>query len=276
VRRLRNAWASAVHAVDVIDGDAMQRLALRRWVRPDLPPDDGIVENEVAALGVLAASELGVPVPELVGADTTGDGCGAPALLMTRLAGRDTLTPRDLDEFVVALASTLHAVHAVTLPPNALSPYHPWIASVTVPPPWTSQHALWERAMQIAHAPLPACEPIFLHRDFHPGNVLWRRGRVSGLVDWTHACRGAAAADVAHCRMNLAVLFGVDVADVFAERYGPVDDLAVYDVAALVGAAADGPPEVWRWHDAGRTDITGAQLTGAHEELLARAVSLIA
>ncbi len=56
----------------------------------------------------------------------------------------------------------------------------------------------------------------FCHRDYHPGNVLWSRRQVSGVVDWTHACHGAPAVDVAHCALNLAVLFGTDVAAEFA------------------------------------------------------------
>ena len=58
VRRLRNAWAAAVHAIDVDDGahDAPRRheLVLRRWVRTDLPPEPGVVQNEAAALALLA------------------------------------------------------------------------------------------------------------------------------------------------------------------------------------------------------------------------------
>ncbi len=38
---------------------------------------------------------------------------------------------------------------------------------------------VWERAFEIFHGPVPAGERTFIQRDFHPGNVLWRRG--SGL-----------------------------------------------------------------------------------------------
>jgi thiamine kinase-like enzyme len=55
---------------------------------------------------------------------------------------------------------------------------------------------------------------VLVHRDFHPGNVLWRRGAVSGVVDWQAACTGPAAADVAHCRVNLLTI-GTDAADRF-------------------------------------------------------------
>ena len=61
--------------------------------------------------------------------------------------------------------------------------------------------------------------PRFIHRDFHPGNVLWSRGRVTGVVDWTNASAGPPAADVAHCRTNLVIMNGMASADRFRGAY---------------------------------------------------------
>jgi len=47
---------------------------------------------------------------------------------------------------------------------------------------------VWERAVEISRGPAPDLPAVLLHRDFHPGNVLWRYGRVSGVVDWLGAC----------------------------------------------------------------------------------------
>ena len=80
---------------------------------------------------------------------------------------------------------------------------------------------------------------------------------------------GPAAADVAHCRLNLTLLFGLEVADDFARRYGPLDDLAWFD---LVDAVGWGPLEAWRWRDAGRTDITQDTLVQSFDDFLAAAV----
>ena len=59
----------------------------------------------------------------------------------------------------------------------------------------------------------------FIHRDYHPANVLWAEGKVSGVVDWVNACRGPAGIDVGHCRVNLALLHGVEMADLFLHAY---------------------------------------------------------
>ncbi len=269
VRRLHNAWAAAVHAIDVDREGHRHELVIRRWVRADLPPDPGVVENEAAALSLLAEVP-GLRVPTLVGSDPDGTHADVPAIVMTRFAGRDVLSPRDLDGFLDGLVRTLHVLHALSLPAPGLASYAPHgLADLGDPPSWSRQPEVWRRAFELARRPAPAYTPVVCHRDFHPGNVLWAGGEVSGVVDWTSTCIGPAAADVAHCRVNLAMLFGLDVAEDFARRYGPLDDLAWFDLVDIVGW---GPLDVWRWHDAGRTDITGAGLARASDAFLARAV----
>jgi aminoglycoside phosphotransferase (APT) family kinase protein len=191
-------------------------------------------------------------------------------LLMTRLPGRDNLAPLDIDGYLDGLATTLRTIHAVAVPARTLGEYVPWgLSALGDPPRWSHRPDVWLRAFTIARRPVPAYERVLCHRDFHPGNVLWLHTRITGVVDWTSTCVGPAAADVAHCRANLAFLFGRDVADDFARRYGPVADLAWFDVVDVVGW---GPLDAWRWHDAGRRDITDDALAHAADEFLAAAV----
>jgi aminoglycoside phosphotransferase (APT) family kinase protein len=270
VRRLHNAWAAAMHAVDVDDNGSRRELVVRRWARADIPPDPGVVENEAAALSLLTSLPE-VCTPALIALDPAGDVADVPALVMTRLRGHDVLSPSDIDAFLDGLVEALRAIHAAPLPEaTGLGPYVPWgLDDLVGAPSWSRRPDVWRRAIEIAHGPVPAYTPVLCHRDFHPGNVLWHRGRVSGVVDWTHTCLGPAAADIAHCRENLALLFGLDVADEFARRYGPVDDLAWFDLVDVVGAET---PEVWRWHDAGRTDLTLDLVIRTYDALLAAAV----
>jgi aminoglycoside phosphotransferase (APT) family kinase protein len=272
VRRLRNAWAAAVHAVDIEAPDGERHeVVLRRWVRADQPPDPGVVENEAAALSVVA-SAAALTTPVLVAFDVTAAFTDVPALVMTRLHGHDVLAPPDLDAFLDGLVASLRAIHSVAIPPaSGIGEYRPWgLELLADAPGWSRRPDVWRRAIAIARRPVPAAPTVLCHRDFHPGNVLWHRGRVSGVVDWTHTCLGPAAADVAHCRTNLALLFGLEVADEFARRYGPVADRAWFDIVDTVGA---GDPEVWRWHDAGRADITVDTVVRTRDDLLAAAVA---
>lgn len=85
---------------------------------------------------------------------------------------------------------------------------------------------------EMAARPFVDSECVFVHRDFHAANVLWRDGRVSGVVDWVNACRGPAAVDVAHCRTDLTLLQGPWAAEQFLRSYSQ----------AAAGYAHD-----WRW-----------------------------
>ncbi len=76
----------------------------------------------------------------------------------------------------------------------------------------------------------PTGPDAFIHRDFHPANLLWVDGRLTGVVDWVNACVGPAGVDTAHCRVNLAILWGAEAAD----RQLPGDP--AWDVEAAMGA----------------------------------------
>ena len=86
-------------------------------------------------------------------------------------------------------------------------------------PPWSGDDGLYREAFARLEAPAPAYDPTFLHRDFHPGNVLWHDGVVSGVVDWVETSTGPADLDVAHCASNLAGLHGVATALAFRRSY---------------------------------------------------------
>ncbi|MGE5291576.1 MAG: phosphotransferase [Micromonosporaceae bacterium] len=79
--------------------------------------------------------------------------------------------------------------------------------------------------------------------------MLWRRGRVTGVVDWQSASTGPAVVDVGHCRGNL-LPYGADVAARFTaaweqitgERYDPWADIITI-IGFLDGLRDDPPPE---------------------------------
>jgi aminoglycoside phosphotransferase (APT) family kinase protein len=99
---------------------------------------------------------------------------------------------------------------------------------------------VWLRAIEVLEGRAPAHERVFIHRDYHPGNVLWRREEVSGVVDWVNASIGSPWADVGHCRVNLASQLGQRAADRFMDLYraacGRSDDYHPYwDIVAAIG-----------------------------------------
>ena len=190
-------------------------------------------------------SGVGVPTPLLLALDASGSQAGVPALVMSRLAGRVDWWPEKVDPWVGKLAELLTVIHGTLLPPTnnssadsgPMPTFSPYGQSSYEPPPWARWPRTWERAFEIFHMPAPEGERVFIQRDFHPGNVLWRRGSVSGVVDWQAACVGPPAVDMGHCRTNL-FRFGLDVAGRFTtlwemasgRRYDPWSE-----VVSIVG-----------------------------------------
>jgi aminoglycoside phosphotransferase (APT) family kinase protein len=226
VRVLRGGMSSAIHQVSV----GATRAVLRRYVRPDTEPD--IAGREARALAFVAA--LPLPTPALLAADLTGAATGVPMLLMSRLPGRVDWRPSDPDGWLLRMAELLPVIHAVPLPaPGVIAPFATYRQRSYALPPWARWPAVWERTLALVRDPPPCHDPVFLHRDFHPGNVLWRRGRVTGVVDWQSASIGPAGVDVGHCRLNL-LSYGRDVVDRFTQhwerisgrRYDPWADLS--------------------------------------------------
>jgi aminoglycoside phosphotransferase (APT) family kinase protein len=254
VRRLPGASSTAVHGLYAADGT---RFVLRRYVWPGFLDDEPVApRREVEALRF--ASGHGLSVPDVVAADTAGTdiGDGVPALLMSFLPGRAMAAP---DEH--RLAEVAAAIHAVD-PEGFGHDYFPWFTGATVAPPPTARWPrIWETAIGLWHDAAPEYTPTFIHRDFHPGNVLWWRGRPSGVVDWTNACAGPCGCDVATCRANLVDLAGERAAD---------DFLAAYE--SLTGEAFDPYWDMACILENGSSFWTPSQVA-ASEPWLARAVA---
>jgi Ser/Thr protein kinase RdoA (MazF antagonist) len=155
-------------------------------------------------------------VPEVLAADVTGAvvGDGVPAILMTLVPGRAVGVP-DLER-LARVAATIHDVD----PKGFGHDYFPWCQEATSgPPPSARRPELWHAAIDRWLNHPPGYRGAFIHRDFHPGNVMWSRGVSTGVVDWAEACRGPWGCDVAHCRAQLIQLGGPEVADRFLDAY---------------------------------------------------------
>jgi aminoglycoside phosphotransferase (APT) family kinase protein len=101
--------------------------------------------------------------------------------------------------------------------------------------------------------------PCFIHRDYHPENTLWSRGRLVGIVDWTSASWGPAAVDTAHMRWNLALTYGLDAADEFLRRHRslvsePASNQHYWDAITVLDLVYDLDPNDWSAFDRARLE----------------------
>lgn len=262
--RLRGGAACRVDAIDVVDAAGVRHpLVLKRFVRADwVARDPDLARREARHLRLLEPVDL--PIPRLVGVDAEGVVCGLPVLLTSRLPGRVVLAPDDLDGWLRGLVESLVQLHEIDGGiAERLGPWRSYTHLETLaPPPWSRRPEVWERAIARLGDAAPGFAPRFLHRDYQPANLLWTGGRVTGVLDFNDSCRGAAALDLGHCRLNLVQLHGPAVAERFLEIHrslapGVVELDPYWDLLSLV-QILPGPERVypgWSGSFAGRLDV---------------------
>ncbi|MEV5843489.1 alpha/beta fold hydrolase [Streptomyces sp. NPDC051985] len=264
-RLLSGGWSSQMRRLTLDDGtDLVQRTFVKPFFRHHGP---GLLTREASVLTLLAGQE-GIPAPGLVAVDAGAEHCDHPTLLMSALPGRVRVDEDDLDRRLDLLASQLVRVHGV-VPSERPRTYQAWTSPDRVRTP---DGSLWERAVDVIRRDPPPYDGCFLHRDFHPGNVLFTGTgselRITGVVDWVETSWGPADLDVAHCSTALALLHGPAYGLDFRERYeahGGRDlaadpDHLYWRLLDALHYCPDAAKPAGPWRDLGRDDLTSEVL----------------
>lgn len=220
---------------------ATRRVVVRRqgaaaW--KSLAEDVTTVEFQLLA----SLHRAGVPVPEPLLLDTSGQLLPSPFLVMAMVEGTTSLGDVDLQAALPEMASFLARLHRIDLKTLDLPPLQrredPVQGALDYLPANFHSDAFREA---IRSQELRNDEVALLHGDYWPGNVIWSGGRIAAVIDWEDAAIGAPASDVACCRAELNALYGPDAMRLFTECYlqlhpRDVSGLPLWDF--YVGAAA--------------------------------------
>jgi aminoglycoside phosphotransferase (APT) family kinase protein len=223
--------AGATHLVTV---DGSTRLVLKRYPPEEWARDAASLEWE--RLGY--ASSSAVVSPRRIALDAEGQCFGTPALVMSYLDGQVDLFPADLRRWLQQLAKALVVIHdtrvgvppgSALLRPQLVQRWEPW---------WEQPYAGADDATGVIAelaAALNGAGLVFSHDDYHPGNVLFVSGTLSGVVDWSAAKLAPRESDVAACRADLAIHPGGDAPRLFRLAYEnetghSLQDLWAWDV----------------------------------------------
>ncbi len=260
VKKLSGSTSTTLHRLDISRGAQTLPLVLRLFDNTEwLAEEPELARHEASNLQMV--SKAGIAAPELVGFDESGEFCGVPAILMTRVPGEINLLPKDMDTWLHEIATAIQPLHHIE------TGHYPWkyfpyndVAQLAVPE-WTDIPEVWARAIEVVQGPWPDFQPCFIHRDYHPMNVLWQGERLSGIVDWPNACLGPAGIDLGWCRGNLSSMYGVEIADRFLEIYLEVAGTTFtydpfWDLLVII-ETLPGPPEVYEpWLEFGLDHLT--------------------
>jgi aminoglycoside phosphotransferase (APT) family kinase protein len=218
-----------------------------------------------------ALDGLGGLAPVHLGGDLEGRRSEHPTSMISRLDGRPDITPADPVEWARELGRALAAVHAV--PGARLA----GLSSVLDDRGGSQEILTGPLAAEVrARRPEVVAAPeVLTHGDFWSGNVVWREGKLTGVVDWSSGSRGPRGFDLGWCRLDLVLLFDERLADEFLAAYEAGAGQAVGEVRLWdCWAAARSDDAVGSWVPnylpLGRPDLDEAELRRRHARWTAR------
>lgn len=275
VRRLAGSSAVVLGAVRLEGGQHADTWRVDTENPPisvvvrQFPVDDPAALHEQRVLRTLDG--LGGLAPMLLGGDLDGRWSKYPTSLISWLDGEPDITPTDPGGWARELGRALAAVHEVPAGRLAALP------------------SVFDRgggSQEILGGPLAvevrsrwpqivASPEVLTHYDYWSGNVVWRGGRLTGIVDWSDGSRGPRGFDLGWCRLDLVLLFDEQIADDFLEAYEArtgqaIDEIRLWDR----WAAARSHDAVGSWAPnylpLGRADLDEGELRRRHAQWTAR------
>ena len=266
---MRGGVGARMDVLDIERADGRRRkVTLRRFPRDNRSSQPEHVAREYHALQLV--EKAGIPAPRPLLLDAEAELFGVPAIVLTYLPGAPVYLPRDVGAWADQLARVLLAIHAVTSDRFDLSVLNVHLRDdvrqeLKTRRPHAQEHGSLARSV---HAVLVRDidhigwqNATLVHNDFWPGNTVWYRGKLTGVVDWTQAKVGDPRTDVSQCRIDLAVILDLAAAEAFREAYesnaaAPVPDIWYFDLLRGLGALLS--YEFWLpgYHDAGLAHVT--------------------
>jgi aminoglycoside phosphotransferase (APT) family kinase protein len=279
---LAGALSAQVSGVEVELEDGRRRtLVLRQYGAANLTSDPHAADTEHRLLKLLSAA--GLPVPRPYFADESCAFLPGPCLVQEFIDGKRVDDPPDLADFTGQLAAALAAVHTAGFAQADV----PFLADVrddlahrlgtgSSGPDKFRRLSAARAALTDNWPPAQVNEPTVLHGDYWPGNVLWRDGRLVGVVDWEDALFGDPLADLSVTRLEIRWFYGAAAMSLLTRQYQElrpeldVTTLPLWDLRAALRACAF-PMDTW-----GLPAEQVAAMRAARREFVASALGRLA
>jgi hypothetical protein len=275
VRRLAGSSAVILGATRLAGGQHAdtwrvdtEKPAISVVVR-QFPIDDPAPLREQRVLRALDG--LGGLAPVLLGGDLDARRSRYPTALTSCLDGQADITPTDPRAWARQLGVALAAVHLVPSERLAGLPSvfeHSGGSPEALGGPLAAEvRSRWSQVVSSTE--------VLAHSDYWSGNVVWREGKLTGIVDWSGGSRGPRGFDLGWCRLDLVLLFDERVADDFLAGYEEAlgqaaGDVRLWDCWAV--ARSDEMVGSWapNYVPLGRVDLDEDELCRRHAQWTAR------
>ena len=215
IKPLEGGVSSDVFLIEVQIDLTLKKLVLR--TSGSLPAEN-IIETEFELLKVIYGKEIPCAEPLLL--DTSCKTMDKEFMLMSFLEGSiDIPDGKDLS-FIKEMAKKLRIIHQTnirSLPklPLRIDPLEDLFEYL---PLYKNMDKL-KRFLEQKTDTQYKGKRVFLHGDYWPGNILWKKSQITGIVDWEYAAIGDPISDLAVTSLELRYEYGVEGMKKFLEIY---------------------------------------------------------
>ncbi len=230
--RLTGGVSADVYRIDYVERDDTTAIVVRIH---------GANHNGVNAkleFDLLSAvCQFGIPAPRPVSVDTSGEIIPEPYLLIEFISGSTQVEGVALPQVLHEMAQQLRRIHRPvpdTFPvlpgrTEAFPDAYEWLKDER----WVDLVAL----VQTIETSFSG-EPVLLHGDYWPENIMWQDDRIVAVLDWEDAATGDPLSDLACCCLELSYLHGEEVTEQFLAAYGAEIDRVRFSLWQIHVASA--------------------------------------
>jgi aminoglycoside phosphotransferase (APT) family kinase protein len=197
------------------------RAIVRQHGAVDRAHNPDIARDEFRLLDIVRTHGVAAPAPIHVDASCTH--FPVPVIVIEFVEGEPGLPVGDheIEPSIEQAAAQLALIHRIADSPDLA--FLPRRGRGYGDPPATldlsMQEGLIRDALAAAQLPEPGNPPTLLHGDFWPGNLLWKDGILTAVIDWEDAAVGDPLADLGNIRLELLWAAGPEAMEQFTDRY---------------------------------------------------------
>jgi aminoglycoside phosphotransferase (APT) family kinase protein len=225
---LEGGVSAQVTALEIVlPGGERKRFVLRQHGPRDLAQNPHVAVDEFRLLSILQSHAIPAPAPHYY--DESGTLVPTPYIVVAYIEGQSDFAPSNLQDALHQYAEHLSAIHRITCAREDLS-FLPDMGVVCADKlsarPAKLDETLGEgriRETLEASWPVPTRnEPVLLHGDYWPGNIIWKDERIAGVIDWEDAKYGDPLADLGNSRLEMLWAFGPEAMQSFTDYYAAI------------------------------------------------------
>ena len=190
------------------------------------PPSKNKIKTEFKLLKAL--NDINIPSAKPLFIDTSCRILDKPFMLQTFLEGSTNMPNEDNSELIIKMVDQLSRIHSTNLAllPDLPLQIDPLENMLTFLPDGEEWIKLRNYLLSLQNTVFEE-KRVFLHGDFWPGNILWSKDQIVGVVDWDYAAIGDPLSDLAVSSLEMRYEFGKDGMNKLYKAYSkilPIDN----------------------------------------------------